>query len=63
VAALEVMPFSDELRRLTMTNEPIKVIKTMARKEGMVTLRENALKLMLKGITTIEEVLRVTVED
>jgi general secretion pathway protein E len=63
VAALEVMPYSDELRRLTMTNEPIKALKTVARQEGMVTLRENALKLMLKGITTIEEVLRVTVED
>ena len=63
VAALEVMPFSDDLRRLAMSGEPVKAIKTVARQEGMTTLRENALKLMFKGVTTIEEVLRVTVED
>lgn len=63
VAALEVMPFSDEIRRLTMEGQPASVLKKIARKEGMITLRENALKLMLKGVTSIEEVLRVTVED
>jgi type II secretory ATPase GspE/PulE/Tfp pilus assembly ATPase PilB-like protein len=35
----------------------------MARTEGMITLRENALDLMLAGLTTIQEVLRVTSAD
>jgi type II secretory ATPase GspE/PulE/Tfp pilus assembly ATPase PilB-like protein len=38
-------------------------LKALARSEGMTTLRENALDLMLAGKTTIQEVLRVTVAD
>ena len=32
----------------------------MAKKEGMITLRENAIKKLLAGETTYQEVLRVT---
>jgi general secretion pathway protein E len=32
----------------------------MAKKEGMITLRENAVKKLLEGETTYQEVLRVT---
>ncbi|MFH1090501.1 MAG: GspE/PulE family protein [Pseudomonadota bacterium] len=63
LAAVEVMPFSDHLRQLTMAGEESKVLKRVARTEGMSTLRENALRLMLKGLTTVEEVLRVTSEE
>jgi general secretion pathway protein E len=35
----------------------------MARKDGMVTLRESAIKKLLKGTTTYQEVLRVTWEQ
>ncbi|MBF0530914.1 MAG: type II/IV secretion system protein [Deltaproteobacteria bacterium] len=63
LAALEVMPFSDRLRQMTMAGEEAKVLKKAARMEGMVTLRENALKMMIRGETTYQEVLRVTVED
>jgi general secretion pathway protein E len=38
-------------------------IREKARKEGMVTLRENAIKKLLDGTTTYEEVLRVTWEQ
>ena len=63
VATLEVMPFSEKLRQLTMAGDESKSLKTAARAEGMSTLRENALKLMLKGETTYQEVLRVTMAD
>jgi len=39
------------------------LIKKEARKEGMETLRESGMRAVLKGITTIEEVLRVTAPD
>ena len=35
-------------------------ITTLARKEGMLTLRESALRKALSGITTLDEVIRVT---
>ena len=38
-------------------------IKEMGRKEGMLTMREDGLKKALQGLTTLEEVLRVTAPD
>ena len=38
-------------------------IKNMGRKEGMKTMREDALLKAMKGLTTLEEVLRVTALD
>ena len=63
VAALEVMPFSEKLRQLTMGGAEAKTLKREARNEGMRTLRENAIMIMMRGVTTYQEVLRVTVED
>jgi len=40
-----------------------KVLGSQARKEGMVTLRENAIKKLLEGQTTFQEILRVTWEQ
>ena len=38
-------------------------VKEAARKEGMTTLRENGFKKALAGVTTWEEVLRLTAGD
>jgi len=38
-------------------------LKELARKEGMKTLRENGIAKILQGVTTPEEVMRVTVRD
>ncbi|MDR0548248.1 MAG: GspE/PulE family protein [Deltaproteobacteria bacterium] len=64
VAAVEVMPFSDQLKEMVLKNDQnAMTLKNLARTEGMTTLRENALDLMLVGKTTIQEVLRVTSAD
>ncbi|MDR2340265.1 MAG: GspE/PulE family protein [Deltaproteobacteria bacterium] len=64
VATVEVMPFSDTMKEAILHgNQNALSIKATARNEGMVTLRENALDLMLAGLTTIQEVLRVTSAD
>jgi general secretion pathway protein E len=64
LATVEVMPFSDALKGLMMqSNQNSQALKDVARREGMTTLRENALDLMLAGQTTIQEVLRVTATD
>ncbi|MFH1975919.1 MAG: GspE/PulE family protein [Pseudomonadota bacterium] len=58
----EVLPYSEAIKKLTTSDTDLQSIRTKAREEGMVTLRENAVKKLLKGITTYQEVLRVTWE-
>ena len=61
LATVEVMPFSDQLKTMVLNGvKNAMELKESARNEGMTTLRENALDLMLAGKTTIQEVLRVT---
>jgi type IV pilus assembly protein PilB len=61
VAIYEVMPVTEELREMILRNAPTAEIREMALAQGMKTLRQNALQKVLDGVTTIEEVLRVTV--
>jgi general secretion pathway protein E len=56
----EVLPYTDSLKDLTTSTTDITKLTLRARKEGMITLRENAIKKMLAGKTTYQEVLRVT---
>jgi general secretion pathway protein E len=58
----EVLPYSETLKRLTTAETNVEALRTRAREEGMFTLRESAIKKMLEGITTYEDVLRVTWE-
>ena len=59
----EVLPFTDGMRRLATPESDQSALRRQARKEGMVTLRENAVKKLLQGVTTYQEVLRVTWEQ
>jgi len=60
VAVFEVLPYTPAIRRLTTSETDHAAILDAAIKEGLVTLRNNAIKKMLNGITTYLEVLRVT---
>ena len=59
----EVLPYSETIRAMTSEKTPVEAIRNQAQKEGMVTLRENAIKILLEGKTTYQEVLRVTWEQ
>jgi type IV pilus assembly protein PilB len=61
LAVNEVMPVSEEIERLTVANAPASEIKRVAVAEGMVTLRDDGLRKTAEGLTSLEEVLRVTV--
>ena len=41
----------------------LELLRAQAVKEGMVTLRDNAIRKFLSGVTTYQEVLRVTWEQ
>ena len=55
----EVMIMSDALRALVVAREPANIIKDLAMKEGMVTLRQDGWLRVVEGRTSVEEVLRV----
>jgi general secretion pathway protein E len=58
----EVVPYSESLKKMTNASMDIETLRNQAKAEGMVSLRGNALKKMLTGKTTYQEVLRVTWE-
>jgi type IV pilus assembly protein PilB len=60
VAIYEVMPVTAELRDLMLRNATTAEIRDTATSQGMKTLRQNALQKVVDGVTTVEEVLRVT---
>lgn len=59
----ELMTIDDELRELIMTNTGANVIKQMAIKKGIYTLRQDGLRKAFAGDTTMEEVLRVAQDE
>lgn len=61
-AIMEFLVMSDPLRRLVMQRADAGEIERQARAEGMRTMYEDGISKAVAGITTIEEVLRVTQE-
>jgi general secretion pathway protein E len=59
----ELLIIDDEIRNLVMKNADAATIRRSATSRGMPTLREDGAQKVLEGLTTIEEVLRVTQED
>lgn len=62
-AIIEVLPISETIRRLIIKRASAAVIKNQAITEGMKTLRHVGIDKAREGVTTLEEVLRVTAED
>ncbi len=60
VAVFEILPFSEEMKRMTSEGISLSQLRKRARKEGLVLLRENGVRKMFQGLTTYQEVLRVT---
>jgi general secretion pathway protein E len=59
----ELLIIDDEVRALIMKNADASTIRTYATGRGMPTLRSDGAQKVLEGMTTIEEVMRVTQED
>ena len=58
----ELMEMNDELRKLIMKNEDAQTITDAARRHGMRNLREDGWLKARRGMTTSDEVMRVTQE-
>jgi type IV pilus assembly protein PilB len=60
---MEALKISPRIKELILQKAPEAQIKKRARFEGMRTLRENGLAKVIKGVTSLEEILRVTAPD
>ena len=63
MAIIEALPVSESIRRLIIKRASAAVVKNQAMAEGMRTLRMVGLDKALEGVTTLEEIWRVTGED
>lgn len=59
----ELLLIDDKIRELILSHSSSHLIRGQARKSGMRTLREDGWEKVAQGVTTIEEVLRVTLDD
>ena len=59
----EVLPYTEAIKKITVEKTDLELLRSQAIKDGMITLRENAIKKFLSGVTTYQEVLRVTWEQ
>ena len=60
---LEAITMTPTIKALVLKGAQEYEIKRLARSEGMMTLRENGISKIVQGVTTPEEVMRVTVKD
>ncbi len=59
----EIFSMSDEIQRMIFDQRPASELRNAARESGMRTLREDGLLKVASGMTSLEEVLRVTMGD
>ena len=63
IGVYEVMVMSERLRDIILNGGSTDDIRRQAIEEGMLSLRESALRKAMIGLTSLEEVVRVTVGD
>ena len=63
VAVSELLDLSDHIRELILDRRPASEIKRAAKEEGMTFLRESALEMVFRGVTTLREINKVTFVD
>jgi general secretion pathway protein E/type IV pilus assembly protein PilB len=59
----EIFLVNDEIQKMIFDKLPVSEMREHARELGMRTLREDGLRKIASGMTTIEEVMRVTMGD
>ena len=59
----EVMPMKEEVKELILARASTSEVKKEAMRLGMKTLRQSGIMKIREGVTTIEEVLKATVDD
>lgn len=63
VAIYEILQSSVKIREAIRRKAPTETIAKIAEKEGMKPLRRRAIELVLDGVTSVEEMLRIVIDD
>ncbi|MEW5767416.1 MAG: ATPase, T2SS/T4P/T4SS family [bacterium] len=63
IGVFELMEMTDSIRDLVLDREPTYKIRDCAEAEGMISLKEATARKVFAGVTTVEEFLRITVEE
>jgi len=63
VAIYEMTLISEAMRNLIHEGKNLQAARKQAKREGMLTLRQDGARHVALGVTTVDEVLRVTLED
>jgi type IV pilus assembly protein PilB len=63
VGIAELLPLTPAIKKLVLARHSELRIKAQARMEGMLTMREDAVLKAVRGLTTLEEVARMTAQD
>jgi type IV pilus assembly protein PilB len=56
----EMLVMDDSLRDMVTRNPDVTQFRKLCREKGLVTLREDGFQKVMKGLTTVDEILRVT---
>lgn len=62
-ATYEIMEMNDEIKELILSRESSHIIKDVAKRAGMIPLKQATIRKILRGITTVEELFRVAFEE
>jgi general secretion pathway protein E/type IV pilus assembly protein PilB len=63
VGIFEIMIVTDAIRSLILKNASARDLRKVAAQQGMLSLREDGLRHLSEGRTTVQEVLRVTTDE
>ncbi len=63
IGIYEILQTSSRIREAIRAKKSIEEIEAIAQSEGMKPLKNGAIELILKGITSVEELLRITVDN
>ena len=62
IAVFEIMEVNEEIRSLIVKNASTEQLADAAKRSGMRTLRENGIRYVLEGITSVDEMLKASYE-
>jgi type IV pilus assembly protein PilB len=63
IGVFEVMKVNDEIRDLVCKNATTAMLRLAAKQSGMIPLKDYSIRLVGQGLTTADEVVRVTLSD
>ncbi len=63
IGVFEIMVFNDEIRDLVMNQASTAVLRAAGQKNGMKLLRDNGMRLIYDGTSTIDEIVKETIME